>query len=133
MVTIGTRSEAGGEHGVDCPYDWSASRIETNILSMPPIMKIQQVETELYHVPLARPMVDAIHGEQNDFSLIVVKITTEDGAEGMGYTYSVGQVGGPSIATLINDNLAPLLVGEDPRRFPLGVGALDDLVGDLGE
>ena len=117
MVTIGTRSEAGGEHGVDCPYDWSASRIETNILSMPPIMKIQQVETELYHVPLARPMVDAIHGEQNDFSLIVVKITTEDGAEGMGYTYSVGQVGGTSIATLINDNLAPLLVGEDPRRI----------------
>ncbi len=80
-------------------------------------MKIQKVETELYHVPLARPMVDAIHGMQKEFSLIVVKITTDDGATGMGYTYSVGQVGGSSIATLIRDNLTPILVGEDPRRI----------------
>lgn len=80
-------------------------------------MKIRKVETELYHVPLAKPMVDAIHGRQSDFSLIVVKITTDDGATGMGYTYSVGQVGGTSIATLIKDNLASLLVGEDPQRI----------------
>ena len=62
-------------------------------------------------------MEDAIHGVQRDFSLIVVKITTDDGATGMGYTYSVGQVGGTSIATLIKDNLAPILIGEDPRRI----------------
>jgi L-alanine-DL-glutamate epimerase-like enolase superfamily enzyme len=62
-------------------------------------------------------MEDAIHGLQRDFSLIVVKITTDDGATGMGYTYSVGQVGGTSIATLIKDNLAPILIGEDPRRI----------------
>ncbi|MCL4136960.1 UNVERIFIED_CONTAM: hypothetical protein GTU68_024877, partial [Idotea baltica] len=80
-------------------------------------MKIEQVETELYHVPLAKPVVDAIHGTQRDFSLIVVKITTDDGATGMGYTYSVGQVGGTSIATLVKDNLAPILMGEDPRRI----------------
>ena len=80
-------------------------------------MKISKIETELYHVPLSRPMEDAIHGLQRDFSLIVVKITTDDGATGMGYTYSVGQVGGTSIATLIKDNLAPILIGEDPRRI----------------
>lgn len=80
-------------------------------------MKIKTVETELYHVPLAKPVVDAIHGTQKDFSLIVVKITTDDGATGMGYTYSVGQVGGTSIATLVRDNLAPLMIGEDPRRI----------------
>ncbi len=80
-------------------------------------MKIEKLETELYHVPLAKPMEDAIHGVQKDFSLIVVKITTDDGATGMGYTYSVGQVGGTSIATLIKDNLAPILISEDPRRI----------------
>ncbi len=80
-------------------------------------MKIETVETELYHIPLCKPVVDAIHGVQRDFSLIVVKITTDDGATGMGYTYSVGQVGGTSIATLIKDNLAPILIGEDPRRI----------------
>ncbi|EMI56850.1 mandelate racemase/muconate lactonizing enzyme family protein [Rhodopirellula sallentina] len=80
-------------------------------------MKIEKVETELYHVPLAKPVVDAIHGVQREFSLIVVKITTDDGATGMGYTYSVGKVGGTSIATLVKDNLVPLLIGEDPRRI----------------
>lgn len=80
-------------------------------------MKIQTVETEIYHVPLSRHMEDAIHGVQKNFSLIVVKIKTDDGATGMGYTYSVGEVGGTSIATLIRDNLAPLIIGEDPRRI----------------
>ena len=80
-------------------------------------MKIEKLETDLYYVPLAKPMEDAIHGVQRDFSLIVVHITTDDGATGMGYTYSVGQVGGTAIATLIRDNLAPLLIGEDPRRI----------------
>ena len=78
-------------------------------------MKIDNVTTELYYVPLARPMEDAIHGVQEDFSLIVVKIATDDGAEGMGYTYGVGRVGGAAIATLIKNDLAPILIGEDPR------------------
>ena len=80
-------------------------------------MRIQNVDTALYHIPLSKPVVDAVHGVQKEFSLIVVKITTDDGATGMGYTYSVGQVGGTSIATLVKDNLAPLLLGEDPRRI----------------
>ncbi|MHC4993823.1 MAG: mandelate racemase/muconate lactonizing enzyme family protein [Planctomycetota bacterium] len=80
-------------------------------------MKITQVDTELYHVPLSKPMEDAIHGVQREFSLVVVKIATDEGATGMGYTYSVGQVGGTAIHALIRDNLAPLLIGQDPRRI----------------
>ncbi len=80
-------------------------------------MKIKTVETELYHIPLSKPMEDAIHGVQTNFSLVVVKITTDDGASSFGYTYSVGEAGGSAIATLIRDNLAPLIIGEDPRRI----------------
>ena len=80
-------------------------------------MQIERVETELYHIPLARPMVDAIHGVQSEFSLVVVQIITDEGATGFGYTYSVGQVGGTSIATLVKDDLSPILLGEDPRRI----------------
>lgn len=80
-------------------------------------MKIESVETELYHVPLSQPMEDAIHGVQRDFSLIVVKLGTDEGATGMGYTYSVGQVGGTSICSLIKDNLVHILIGKDPRRI----------------
>ena len=80
-------------------------------------MRIERVDTELYHIPLSEPMVDASHGVQNDFSLVVVKVKTDQGATGFGYTYSIGQVGGTSIATLIKDNLSPILIGEDPRRI----------------
>ena len=76
---------------------------------------IEKIETELYFIPLMRPMVDAIHGVQREFSLVVVKVFADNGEVGMGYTYTVGRVGGTSIATLIRDNIAPILVGEDPR------------------
>ena len=46
-------------------------------------MRIEHVETELYHVPLSKPMEDAIHGVQKEFSLIVVKLTTDAGATGI--------------------------------------------------
>lgn len=80
-------------------------------------MKISHLEVSLYHVPLARPLEDAIHGIQREFSLIVVKITTDEGATGMGYTYTVGKTGGGAVASLIEDSLGPLLIGEDPRRI----------------
>ncbi|MEM9412419.1 MAG: uroporphyrinogen decarboxylase, partial [Planctomycetota bacterium] len=78
-------------------------------------ISIEKIETELYYIPLVRPMVDAIHGVQREFSLIVVKIYADNGAVGMGYTYTVGKVGGTAIATLIRDNLVPVLIGDDPR------------------
>lgn len=80
-------------------------------------MKISQLDIELYHIPLAQPLEDAIHGVQREFSLIVVKIVTDSGETGMGYTYAVGQTGGSAIATMLKDSVAPLLVGEDPRRI----------------
>jgi L-alanine-DL-glutamate epimerase-like enolase superfamily enzyme len=80
-------------------------------------MKIEKVEIELYRIPLSKPGVDAIHGVQENFSLIVVKITTDDGAEGMGYTYCVGEAGGTSIHSLIRDDIVPILIGHDPRRI----------------
>jgi L-alanine-DL-glutamate epimerase-like enolase superfamily enzyme len=80
-------------------------------------MKIETVEAEMYQIPLSKPGVDAIHGVQEDFSLIVVKIATDHGAAGMGYTYTVGKVGGSSIHTLIRDDFGPILIGKDPRRI----------------
>ena len=81
------------------------------------LMKIERIETELYYVPLAKPAMDAVHGLQRDFSLVVVKLTTDDGLSGFGYTYCVGQTGGSAIVRLIDENLKPLLLGEDPRRI----------------
>src|SRR5438093_3049602 len=43
----------------------------------------------------------------------IVRITCADGAQGVGYTYTIG-TGGSSVIALLRDHLAPRLVGRDP-------------------
>src|SRR5215510_7251158 len=43
----------------------------------------------------------------------IVRIRCDDGAEGVGYTYTIG-TGGSSVIALLRDHLAPKLVGRDP-------------------
>jgi L-alanine-DL-glutamate epimerase-like enolase superfamily enzyme len=50
------------------------------------------------------------------FELVTVRVTDAEGAEGVGYTYSVG-AGGAAIHALIARDLTPLLAGEDAERI----------------
>src|SRR5213075_500152 len=43
----------------------------------------------------------------------IVRIRCEDGATGVGYTYTIG-TGGSSVVALLRDHLAPNLIGRDP-------------------
>src|SRR5216117_4406087 len=43
----------------------------------------------------------------------IVRITCSDGAQGVGYTYTIG-TGGSSVIALLRDHLAPRLIGRDP-------------------
>jgi L-alanine-DL-glutamate epimerase-like enolase superfamily enzyme len=43
----------------------------------------------------------------------MVRITTDDGLAGTGYSYTIG-TGGSSVVALIRDHLAPRLIGRDP-------------------
>lgn len=45
----------------------------------------------------------------------LVRIFTDDGLEGTGYSYTIGQ-GGSSILALLRDHMAPWLIGRDPAR-----------------
>jgi L-alanine-DL-glutamate epimerase-like enolase superfamily enzyme len=44
----------------------------------------------------------------------IVRIRCDDGAEGVGYTYTIG-TGGSSVVALLRDHLAPKLIGRDPE------------------
>jgi L-alanine-DL-glutamate epimerase-like enolase superfamily enzyme len=50
------------------------------------------------------------------FELITVRVSDADGAEGLGYTYTVG-AGGGAMQQLIARDLAPLLEGADETRI----------------
>lgn len=78
-------------------------------------MKVTSIDAHLYRIPLPHVLSDSIHGDMPDFELITARIKTSDGLEGLGYTYTVGR-GGSSILAMIVDDLAPLLIGGDPRR-----------------
>ena len=80
-------------------------------------MKISQIRTEHYRIPLPVVLSDSTHGDISHFGLIVTRIGTADGLEGLGYTYCVGDIGGTAILALIRDDLAPSLIGEDAGRI----------------
>ena len=80
-------------------------------------MKITQIRTEHYRIPLPVVLSDSTHGDISHFGLIVTRIGTADGLEGMGYTYCVGDIGGSAILALVRDDLAPSLIGEDAGRI----------------
>ncbi len=73
---------------------------------------IEKVDVRIFHVPLAEVLVDAKHGEHHHFELITATIALSDGTSGTGYTYTGGR-GGRAVATMIEHDLAPFLIGQD--------------------
>jgi L-alanine-DL-glutamate epimerase-like enolase superfamily enzyme len=78
-------------------------------------MKISSVVARLYHIPLPTVLTDSMHGEMRHFAVATVQINTDHGAEGVGYTYTVGKTGGSAVAAMLRDDLADTLIGADPR------------------
>ncbi len=58
---------------------------------------------------------DSTHGAIPAFEVVTVRVRDRDGAEGVGYTYTVGRAG-VAVHALIARDLVPLLVGHDGDR-----------------
>ena len=72
---------------------------------------------EIFQVDLAPKVVrtDAIQSFVKQETPIV-RLTCDDGAQGVGYTYTIG-TGGSSVVALLRDHLAPKLIGRDARQI----------------
>jgi L-alanine-DL-glutamate epimerase-like enolase superfamily enzyme len=79
-------------------------------------MIIDSVRADHFSIPLPVTLSDSTHGEITHFELVTVRIRDRDGAEGLGYTYTVGAGGAAILATAERD-LAPLLLGEAADRI----------------
>jgi L-alanine-DL-glutamate epimerase-like enolase superfamily enzyme len=78
-------------------------------------MRITRVESELLHVPLSRPRaspLEAASGRLNHVVALLVHVHTEDGVTGVGFAYAL-QTSGRAVLATLQDDLAPLVVGED--------------------
>src|SRR2546421_12747492 len=79
-------------------------------------MLIKDIRADHYRIPLPVVLSDSTHGSIAAFELITVRVRDAEGAEGVGYTYTVGAGGGAVHALLVRD-LAPLGAGRDAERI----------------
>ena len=80
-------------------------------------MAIESVEIDHFNVPLPVVLSDSTHGEMTAFGLIAARIRDEEGVEGLGYTYTVGDIGGAAVHSVLAQDLAPQLEGLDAARI----------------
>jgi L-alanine-DL-glutamate epimerase-like enolase superfamily enzyme len=76
-------------------------------------MRIKSVDTALYQIPRRSGLANA-NTPIESTSLLIARITTDQGLEGVGWTYSHGSGGGRAMKTAIDALFAQKLVGEDP-------------------
>ena len=76
---------------------------------------IERVEILQVNLPPKVVRTDAIQSFVTQETPIV-RITCADGAQGVGYTYTIG-TGGSSVVALLRDHLAPRLIGRDAAEI----------------
>jgi L-alanine-DL-glutamate epimerase-like enolase superfamily enzyme len=79
-------------------------------------MLIREIRGDHYVIPLPTALSDSTHGTIQGFELVTARVRDADGAEGVGYTYTVG-AGGGAVHALIARDLAPRLCGRESERI----------------
>jgi L-alanine-DL-glutamate epimerase-like enolase superfamily enzyme len=78
-------------------------------------LKILNIQTNAYRLPPSVPWEDATN-KVDGLEFIVVEVFTDNGLVGTGLSYTV-DIGGTVIKTLIEDYLAPLVIGMNPLHY----------------
>jgi L-alanine-DL-glutamate epimerase-like enolase superfamily enzyme len=73
---------------------------------------IANVETGFFRVPLPVVLTDSMHGEMRAFELNTVRVRDADGAEGVGYTFTVGR-NGAAVDAVLSREIAEIVHGKD--------------------
>src|SRR5258707_6974553 len=73
---------------------------------------VKTIDTGLYRIPLTVSLSDSTHGKINAFELVTCRVRDTDGAEGIGYTYTVGRNGG-AIADALRREIPELIEGRE--------------------
>ncbi len=80
-------------------------------------MRITRLDSQLLRLPLERPITppdDARRGARLDsVFLLLIHLDTDEDLRGLGFAWAI-QGGGRALKVVADDDLAPLVVGEDP-------------------
>jgi len=80
--------------------------------------KIMGIETDLLKLPPSSGTADAIHDIGAENGAVVLRVLTDAGITGWGYS-SFGMIGGAPrvVQTILEHEIKPVLIGQDPA-FP---------------
>jgi L-alanine-DL-glutamate epimerase-like enolase superfamily enzyme len=76
------------------------------------VAKLTAIEPGFYRIPLPVVLSDSTHGEMRAFELNTVRLRDADGAEGVGYTFTVGR-NGAAINAVLSREISELMAGQD--------------------
>src|SRR3954467_6283882 len=74
--------------------------------------KLSSIEPGFYRIPLTQVLTDSTHGEMRAFELNTVRVRDADGAEGVGYTYTVGR-NGSAVPAILTREFVDIFLGEE--------------------
>jgi L-alanine-DL-glutamate epimerase-like enolase superfamily enzyme len=74
--------------------------------------KLAAIEPGFYRIPLPEVLTDSMHGEMRAFELNTVRLRDADGAEGVGYTYTVGR-NGAAVDAILRREMPEIFSGEE--------------------
>src|SRR5687767_2602153 len=78
--------------------------------------EIAALECGFYRVPLPTELTDSMHGVMRAFELITARVRDREGAEGVGYSFTVGRNGG-AINDILCREVAEIAAGQDADRI----------------
>ena len=79
---------------------------------MPTIDRVEILQVDLKPQAVRTDAIQSFVAQETP----IVRISCDDGAQGTGYSYTIG-TGGSSVVALLRDHLAPRLIGEDPDEI----------------
>jgi L-alanine-DL-glutamate epimerase-like enolase superfamily enzyme len=74
--------------------------------------KLTSIEPGFFRIPLPEVLTDSMHGEMRAFELNTVRLRDADGAEGVGYTFTVGR-NGAAIDAILSREMPEIFGGEE--------------------
>lgn len=77
---------------------------------------IASLESALYRIPLPAVLTDSMHGAMSEFELVTARVRDADGAEGVGYSFTVGRNGG-AIHDILHREIPEIVAGQDADRI----------------
>jgi L-alanine-DL-glutamate epimerase-like enolase superfamily enzyme len=76
------------------------------------VPKLTSIESGFYRIPLPEILTDSTHGEIRAFELNTVRLRDADGAEGVGYTFTVGRNGG-AVDSILSREMPDIFAGAE--------------------